>query len=183
MADIPDVQELYRRLGYTFRDPVLAATALLAALALSLAFLGSAPTGTLGVSRLAVTVASLSSLSVYLVPLIALLLAFDAVVGEVERGTMLLLLAYPVARWQVVLGKFMGHTAILSFAIVVGYAFAGAAVVMAGPAGEVGEWHAFAAMIGSSILLGTAFIALGYLVSVVVRERGEIGRASWWARV
>ena len=42
-------------------------------------------------------------------PLIALLLSYDAIVGEVERGTMMLLLTYPVARWQVVLGKFLGH--------------------------------------------------------------------------
>ena len=59
-----------------------------------------------------VSVVSRTSLSVYLLPLIALLLAFDALVGEFERGTMLLLLSYPVARWQVVMGKFSGHTMI-----------------------------------------------------------------------
>ena len=42
------------------------------------------------------TVVSLASLTVFLVPLIALLLAYDAIVGEAERGTLLLLLAYPV---------------------------------------------------------------------------------------
>ena len=74
---------------------VLATTALLAALALTLAFLGAAPTGSVKVSALAVTIVSLSSLTIFLVPLIALLLSYDAIVGEVDRGTMALLLAYP----------------------------------------------------------------------------------------
>ena len=54
---------------------------------------------------LAVSIVSLSSLSIFLVPLIALLLSFDAIVGAVDRGTLALLLAYPVARWLVVLAS------------------------------------------------------------------------------
>ena len=150
---------------------VLSATILLAILALALAFLGSAPTGTVNADRLAVTVVSLASLSVFLVPLIALLLSFEALVGEIERGTMLLLLAYPVARWQIVGGKFLGHLLILGTAIVVGYGSAGlAAGLLAGA--ETASWLALGELIGTSLLLGTIFIALGYLVSVVARDRG-----------
>ena len=93
---------------------VLAITALLAMLALSLGFLGSAPTGTVKVDPLTVTVVSLSSLSIFLIPLIAMLLSYDAIVGEIDRGTMALLLSYPVARRQVMAGKFLGHLAILA---------------------------------------------------------------------
>ena len=82
---------------------VLATTLLLAALALTLTLLGSAPTGSVGVRPLDVVIVSLSSLSVFLLPLIALLISHDAIVGEIERGTMLLLLSYPVGRWQVLL--------------------------------------------------------------------------------
>ena len=42
------------------------------------------------------TVASLTSLATFLMPLIALLLAYDAIVGEEEGGTLLLLLTYPL---------------------------------------------------------------------------------------
>jgi ABC-2 family transporter len=66
---------------------VLATTALMAALALTLAFLGTAPTGTVKASGLVVTIVSLSSLTIFLVPLIALLLSYDAIVGEADRGT------------------------------------------------------------------------------------------------
>ena len=100
---------------------VLATTILLAALALTLTFLGSAPTGNVGVRALDVVIVSLSSLTIFLLPLIALLISHDAIVGEMERGTMLLLLSYPVGRWQVLLGKFTGHLAILAFATVLGY--------------------------------------------------------------
>ena len=150
---------------------VLAMTALLAALALSLTFLGSAPTGSVGARALDVVIVSLSSLTIFLVPLVALLISHDAIVGETERGTMLLLLSYPVSRGQVLLGKFVGHLAILAFATVLGYGTAAVTLAATGAAIDSQSWAAFAAMIGSSILLGAVFIAIGYLISVLVRER------------
>lgn len=149
---------------------VAATTLILAALALSLVLLGSTPTGTVGASPVAVVAVSLASLTIFLVPLLALLLSFDAIVGEAERGTLLLLLAYPVARWQVVLGKFLGHAAILGIATILGYGAAGALLAVTGAA-DAGAWTAFGVLIGTSVLLGMAFVALGSLASVVVRER------------
>ncbi|MBY6262610.1 ABC transporter permease [Azospirillum sp. 412522] len=151
---------------------VVATTLLMAALALTLSFLGSVPTGTVGVGPVEVTIVSLSSLTIFLLPLIALLLSFDAVVGEIDRGTMTLLLSYPVARWQLLLGKFLGHAAVIALATVVGYGAAGVALAMGGTAIGHESWRAFAAMIGSSVMLGAAFTALGYLASTIVRDRG-----------
>ena len=111
---------------------VLAMTMLLAALALTLTFLGSAPTGNVGVRALDVVIVSLSSLTIFLLPLVALLISHDAIVGEMERGTMLLLLSYPVSRRQVVFGKFVGHLAILAFATVLGYGAAALALAADG---------------------------------------------------
>jgi Cu-processing system permease protein len=148
---------------------VLATTVLMAALALTLSFLGSAPTGNVGVGPVEVTIVSLSSLTIFLLPLIALLLSFDALVGEFERGTMLLL-TYPVSRGQIILGKFLGHVAILAFATVLGYGAAGLALAAGG--GSFAAWRPFAAMIGSSVLLGAAFVAVGYLISAAVGNRG-----------
>ena len=151
---------------------VLASTLLLAALALSLTFLGSAPTGTVSVRALDVVIVSLSSLTIFLIPLIALLISHDSIVGDMERGTMLLLLSYPIARWQVLLGKFLGHLAVLAFATCLGYGIAAAALVAAGSHIDRDSLAAFAAMIGSSVLLGAVFVAIGYLVSSLVRDRG-----------
>ena len=150
---------------------VLLVTLLLAALALALAFVGSVPAGQVGAEPLEVVVVSLASLSILLLPLIALLLSFDAVVGEAERGTLLLLLAGPVLRWQVVLGKFLGHLAILAVATVLGYGVAALGVTARSGTPDAAAAGAFATLIGSSVLLGAAFVALGLLVSVAVRER------------
>ena len=98
--------------------------------------------------------------------------AHDAIVGDMERGTKLLLLSYPVARWQVLLGKFLGHLAVLAFATCLGYGAAAAALPITGSSFDSEGLAAFAAMIGSSILLGAVFVAIGYLVSAVVRDRG-----------
>jgi Cu-processing system permease protein len=156
---------------------VAAAIILLGATAMGLLLVGSAPSGATRVSALDVSVVSLTSLSVYLLPLIALLLSFDALVGEFERGTMLLLLTYPVARWQVVVGKFVGHMMILLAAVVIGYGGAALITVMTTDNGVLG-WQAYLTMMGSSLLLGAVFVALGYLVSVLVRERSTAAGAA-----
>ena len=160
---------------------MLAASLLLGVLALTLAFVGSAPAGAVAASPLAITVVSLSSLSVFLVPLIGLLVSYDTLVGEIERGTMPLLMTHPVTRWRIVLGKFAGQVAILAVATVAGFGVAALATGL-GDGGDAEAWRAFGVMVGGSILLGAAFIALGTLFSAVVAERGTaagVSAAAW----
>jgi Cu-processing system permease protein len=157
---------------------VLATTLLLAALSLSLALLGSVPTGQVGVGALDVVIVSLTSLSIFLVPLIALLIAHDAIVGEAERGTLPLLLSYPVRRWQVIVGKFSGHVLILLFATIIGYGAAVLALALTGADIIQQSVVAFAIMVGSSVLLGAVFVAVGYLISTLAPDRGTAAGAS-----
>ena len=110
---------------------VAIAVVLMALFSLVLSAAGSAPTGDLGVDRLSVTVASLTSLAVYLVPLVALLMSFDAIAGEVERGTLPLFLTYPVGRVEILLGKLLAHLAVLTLAVAVGYGLAALAAFWA----------------------------------------------------
>ncbi|MDE0389645.1 MAG: ABC transporter permease subunit [Rhodospirillales bacterium] len=156
---------------------MLAAALLLGVLALTLAFVGSSPAGPVAASRLAITVVSLSSLSVFLVPLIGLLVSYDTLVGEIERGTMPLLMTHPVTRLRIVLGKFAGQVTILAIATVAGFGVAALATGL-GDGGDAEAWRAFGVMVGSSILLGAAFIALGTLISAVVAERGTAAGVS-----
>lgn len=149
---------------------VVATTLLLAALSLSLVLLGSAPTGAVSADPMAVVVVSLASLTIFLVPLIALLLSFDAIVGEQERGTLMLLLSYPVARWQVVVGKALGHVCILGIATLLGYGVAAGALAMGSESDSL-AWGAFSMMVLTSIMLGAAFVSMGVLASTLVRER------------
>ncbi|MHA1545650.1 MAG: ABC transporter permease [Alphaproteobacteria bacterium] len=139
--------------------------------ALVLALLGSAPSGTTSLSPLAVTVVSLSSLSTFFIPLIGLLLAYDSIAGEAQRGTLLLLLAHPVARWQVVLGKFAGHLVLLAVAIIVGFGVAGVAVAATSglTLGDI-AMSGFVRLVASSVLLGAVFLGLGYTISAGSRQ-------------
>lgn len=132
---------------------------------------GSSPTGALGADRLSVTVASLTSLAVYLVPLVALLMAFDAIAGEVERGTLPLVLTYPVRRGTLILGKFLAHLAILALAIFVGYGIAAAAAFLTDPRATAGL-PALLRLGWTSLLLGATFLGVGYAISAFARRPG-----------
>ena len=159
-----------REVGDAVRNRwIVAAIVCLGGLALVLALFGAAASGETRAAPLQVAVANLSSLSVYLLPLLALLLSIDAIAGEAEQGTLGLLLTYPLARWQVVTGKFLGHLAVLVIAIVLGYG--PVAALVAWHSGETAGWAGYAAMMAASALLGAVFAALGYLLSVLCRER------------
>ena len=108
------------------------------------------------------SVASLTSLATFLMPLIALLLAYDAIVGEEEGGTLLLLLTYPLGRGQLLLGKFLGHGLILALATLIGFGSAALAILVLVPEVE-------AAM----LLLGCVFLALAYALSSRASEKSS----------
>lgn len=145
--------------------------AMMALFALVLSAAGSAPTGELGADSLSVTVASLTSLAVYLVPLVALLMSFDAIAGEVERGTLPLLLTYPVSRGRVLLGKAAAHLLTLAIALAVGYGLAAAAAFAVDP-GAAGGLPALWRLFWSSLLLGASFLGIGYALSAVAGRPG-----------
>lgn len=144
---------------------------LMALFALVLSAAGSAPTGALGADRLSVTVASLTSLAVYLVPLVALLMSFDAIAGELERGTLSLVLTYPVSRGELILGKFVAHLGILGLAVVIGYGLAALAALLTDAEAAEGL-PALWRLIWSSILLGATFLGVGYAISAFARRPG-----------
>ncbi|GHF03356.1 nitrous oxide metabolic protein [Aliiroseovarius zhejiangensis] len=148
---------------------LLMATIIMLLFALALTFAGSAPTGSVGVDMLTVSVTSMTTLSVYLAPLLALMISFDAIAGEAERGSLSLLLSYPAGRGEILLGKFAAHLAALAFAMTIGFGSAGAIAAWFGGAGPE-SLMALARLIGTSILLGAVFLALGYLVSALSRS-------------
>ncbi|MFW3616843.1 ABC transporter permease [Billgrantia antri] len=165
--------------GKEFRDGmrnrwVLAITLVLALLAVGIAWFGAAASGGLGFTSLATTLVSLATLAVFLIPLIALLLAYDAVVGEQEAGTLLLLLTYPVSRTSLLLGKFLGHGLILGSATALGFGIASAVIAVGAEGVALGELAAgMGLLIASSVLLGWVFIAFAYLISVWVSEKAR----------
>lgn len=153
---------------------LLAISLLFAVLAVGIAWLGAAASGQLGFTSIPATIASLASLATFLVPLIALLLAYDAIVGEDEGGTLMLLLTYPLSRGQLLLGKFVGHGLILALATLIGFGCAALAIAVLVTDVDLGllVW-AFTRFMLSSTLLGWVFLAMAYVLSSRVNEKSS----------
>lgn len=62
-------------------------------------------------------------------PIIGLVIGYKAIVGERETGNVKFLLGLPHSRRDIVIGKFLGRFAVLSVAIVIGFAAAAAIIV------------------------------------------------------
>lgn len=151
---------------------LMAISLVFATLALGIAWFGAAASGQVGYASTPATIASLASLGIFLIPLIALLLAYDAIVGEDEGGTLLLLMTYPLSRSQLLLGKFLGHGLTLALATLIGFGVAGVAIALLVEEVAIASLAvAMSRFIASTILLGWGFIALAYVVSVRVGEK------------
>ncbi len=137
--------------------------------ALVLTFAGSAPTGTLGVDPIIISVTSITTLSVYFVPLLALLLSFDAIAGESERGTLALSLTYPLSRAEILFGKFLAQLAVLALAIGIAL-FLSAIVTIFLYMGAITSFMPYVWLFVTSLMLGASFLGLGYMVSALVRQ-------------
>lgn len=147
---------------------VLAVALVFALFALAIAYFGAAQQGQVGFHSIDATIASLSSLVIYLVPLIALILGYDAIVGERERGALELLLSMPVTRLEVLLGKYLGLAAALTSATAIGF---GAGLLPLFSQLTIAEGWRYTQFVVSAVLLGLAFLSIAMLVSVSTRDR------------
>ena len=147
---------------------VLAVALVFAAFSLVIAYFGGAQQGAVGFRSIEFTIASLVSLVIYLIPLIALLLGFDAIVGERERGSLDLLLSLPITRLELLLGKYLSLAAALTLSTLVGFGLV--AVLLYQHVSWSGLYHYIGFMI-SSVLLGLAFLSMAVLMSVIARDR------------
>ncbi|MEC9483890.1 MAG: ABC transporter permease subunit [Halomonas sp.] len=153
---------------------IVAIGLLFAVLAVGIAWLGAAASGQVGFTSIPATIASLTSLATILIPLIALLLAYDAIVGEEEGGTLMLLLTYPLGRGQLLLGKFVGHGLILALATLLGFGAAALAIAVLVDGVELDLlFRAFGRFMLSSMLLGWVFLALAYVLSSRASEKSR----------
>ncbi|WP_444995151.1 ABC transporter permease [Aliikangiella sp. IMCC44359] len=153
---------------------LVATTVVFSLLAIGITWFGSASVGSIGFSSIANTITSLSSLNVFLLPLIALLLSYNAIVGEDEDGTLLLLLTYPLTKAELLLGKLLGHASILSVATIIGFGSACLFILLT--AENIDDYqlvNAFALFIFSAIFLGIVFICIAYFISSWVTEKSK----------
>lgn len=147
--------------------------AIFALMALAIALAGLGASGELIVQGFTRTAVSLLSLALYLLPLVGLVLGAHAF--GVEDGGTELLLAQPVGRDAVLLGRAAGLAAAVVLVAASGFGLAGLVVLgMAGTEGLAG--YALTAL--GSTVVGLAGLALGILLGVRSRRRlGAIAKA------
>ena len=109
----------------------------------------------------------------YVVSFIAILFTFDAISGELERGTLRLTLANSIPRHTVLIGKFLGAFISINgpFAIAV---LMNLLLISTSDAVQLNTeaWGRLGILYGIVILYVCLFIALGLLISTTVRESG-----------
>lgn len=158
--------------GREFRDALaskwfLLYTIAFTVLAVGVSFLSLSGVGSHGFAGFGRTAAGLLNLIMLVVPLMALTAGAGSIAGERERGTLLYVLAQPVSRTQVLLGKYLGLTAALVCSLGIGFGVS--AGVLAWRVGGVGV-GAFAMLVTFTALLAVAMLSVGMLVSVISRR-------------
>lgn len=114
------------------------------------------------------TVALMMSIVQLLVPIIALMLGYAAIVREIENGSMNTLISLPVRRGEIILGKFLGLGGVLSFTILVGFGLAGVVIGIMVPDVNYLEYMIF---IGSTILVGLVYLTVALFFSTLFKKR------------
>jgi Cu-processing system permease protein len=133
----------------------------------SMALAGAGIAGFAGFGR---TAASLINLVLLIVPLMALTIGAQSLAGEQERSTLTYLLAQPVTRLEVFLGKYLGLLLSLLASLALGFGIAG--IVMALNGAGAGSPLAYIRLVGQTFLLSLTMLSVGFLISALSRRAG-----------
>jgi Cu-processing system permease protein len=156
---------------------VLAAACFLA-LSLGLSVLGLAGAQRSGLAGFDRTTASLLNLALLFVPLVTLSLGGLGIAGELEDGSLALLLSQPITRFEAYAGKYLGLLTAVSASVLIGF---GATGVIIGVVAGGGNVHGFATLVLLTLLLAAATLALGTVLSVALQARARVIGAAFAA--
>jgi Cu-processing system permease protein len=154
-----------------------------AALGLGVSYLSAASSGGAGLAGFGRTTAGLINLILLVVPLMGLTAGAGAIASDRERGMLAYILAQPVSRVEVLLGKYLGLGAALLACICLG--LGACAGILAWKAGGTSAasilWFA-----GLSFGLALGMLSVGMLISTLARKGSvAVGTAifAWLALV
>jgi Cu-processing system permease protein len=140
-------------------------------LSLGLSLLGLAGAARSGLAGFDRTTASLLNLALVFVPLMTLSLGGLGIAGELEDQSLAMLLAQPVTRLEAFAGKYAGLLGAVSTSVFLGFGATAAIVGLTVGGAHVG---AFMALVGLTLLLAAATLALGTVLSVALRSRARV---------
>lgn len=138
-----------------------------AGLSLALAWLALSGAGNYGLAGFGRTSASLINLILMIVPLMGLTLGALGLAGERENGTLIYLLAQPINRLELLLGKFIGLSLALVAALGLGFGLTAGLIAVNGGISQIGV---YLTLLGLTCLLAILSLSLGFLISAAVHK-------------
>ncbi|RRJ29408.1 ABC transporter permease subunit [Halocatena pleomorpha] len=104
-------------------------------------------------------------------PAVGIFSGYRSIVGERESGSLKLLLSLPHSRTDVVLGKFLGRTALVGSATLIGFLVGGIVTVALGAELPIVD---YLSLIVLSVVLGAAFVSISVGFSASIRSEDLI---------
>jgi Cu-processing system permease protein len=159
-------------------------TVAFAVLALAFSYLALAGSGVVGFAGFGRTAASLINLVLLMVPLMALTVGAQSLAGEWEQGTLAYLLAQPVSRLEVFLGKYLGLALGLLAALTLGFGISGVVIALSG--NGAADPMTYVRLVALAFALSLTMLSVGMLISALTRRASVavgIGLFLWLAFV
>jgi len=145
---------------------IILVSIMFAALTLVVSYFGSITSH--GWQDLGLTISGMTSFATYLISIIAFMLGYATIIGEIERGSMSALLSLAATRFEIVVGKFLGLGAVLCFTVLVGFGFAG---IVIGVNGSNVDYLQYMTFIGMTMIFGLVFLSISLCFSTVFSKR------------
>jgi ABC-2 type transport system permease protein len=101
---------------------------------------------------------------------IALSTSYGSITGERETGSIKLLLSLPNSRLDAIVGKFLGRSAVVVAALLVGFLFVFVVLIATGTRLQLGS---FVPQVALTALLGMAFVSIGLGISALAGSNRE----------
>lgn len=145
---------------------IILVSVMFALLTLVVSYFGSL--GSSGWQNLGNTISGMTQLGAYLISIVAFMLGYATIIGEIERGSMSALLSLSATRFEITVGKFLGLGAVLCLTILAGYGVAGLVIALNVANVNYLEYLAF---IGITMIFGLVFLSVALFFSTVFSKR------------
>ena len=142
-----------------------------AAFTIVIAYFGGATSGVAGFRSMDATIASLTSLVTYFIPILALTLGGGIIADERDKGTLDIYLSSPISISEFIMGKFFGLAIALAISTLVGLGISGAVLLIQLGFSDIGSYVIFML---NSVVLGLIFLSVSFLVSILFNERARV---------
>lgn len=136
-----------------------------------ISYFSGATSGVAGLRSMDATIASLTSLVTYFIPILALTLGGGIIADEKDKGTLELYLSSPMSISEFITGKFLGLAVALVLSTTAGLGIAGIIIIIKLGFSTV---LAYLLFVLNSVFMGLIFLSVSFLVSILFSDRARV---------